>query len=203
VVIPDDDPDELRRHVEGILDRPEFGEPGRSLIERGFSWILDRIGDLFGGLTSGDVGSILVLLVVIGVIVALIAMARRQSVPLGPAVTAGREESRSSISADPELWRQRADAARAAEDWPEAVRCEHRHLAALLDRAALLRERDHRTASELLADVMSRPDVAGGLSDVTRSFEGVWYGSDIADRRLADAVREVAHRVAVTAGARK
>ena len=201
-MIPDDDPDELRRQVEEILVGPEFQEPGRSVVERAFSWVLDRLGDLLGGLTSGDVGSIIVLLVVISAIVALLVIARRQPVALGPAASVPQQEARSIINSDPELWRRRADEARAAEDWGEAVRCEHRYLAALLDRAALLRERDDRTASELLADVAARPEVAGGLGAVTRSFEGVWYGDEMADRRLAAAVRDVAREVRENAGVR-
>ncbi|MDG2112088.1 MAG: DUF4129 domain-containing protein [Actinomycetota bacterium] len=188
---PDATPEELRDEAAEILSRPEFAAPERSFVDRVLGWIGDRINDLFTGLGGGDVGSVLLLLLVIAAVAGLVLMIQRRTAPMvseRTPRTASTSVSRQSRATE---WRERADAARAAGAWAEAVRCEHRHLAAVLDDRAYLRERDHRTAHELVDDVRSEPLVSGGLDDVTTSFEDVWYGSELADERLADAVRAV------------
>ncbi len=190
-------PDELREAAEEILRRPEFSDPDSTWFDRGLGWIWDRVSDLFRGLAGGDIGSWVGLLVIAALIGGLIWLIGRTSVA-GERM-APRVESPTSVVERHRLraqeWRRRADEARANGDWAEAVRCEHRHLAAVLDERAWLVERDHRTASELIDDVRDVPDIVGGLSDVTASFENVWYGEAAADERLADAVRAVSEDV--------
>ena len=192
----DESPEELRRRAEEILDRPEFAEPDRSALERALSWVGDRFGDLLSGLAAGDVGSLFLLGVVVGAVVALLLLVRRRlplvarSVPEAEDLV--RRAARESRARE---WRERADAARAQGDWAEAVRCEHRYSAAWLDDRAMLRERDDRTARELLEDVKADREVAGSMHDITGSFEDVWYGDVQADEQLADAVRRVGERI--------
>ena len=195
--------DELRRLASEILDRAEFADPERSALDRFFGWLGDRIGDLFSGLGGGDVGGIMLLLLVIAAVSAVLWTARRgrpRSVSTAAVTRKNRAGVRTSRAAE---WRERADAARSVGNWGEAVRCEHRYLASALDDQAWLRERDHRTATELLADVRSEPEIAGGLSDVTASFEGVWYGSSPADARLVEVVRSVSESVLAKAERRR
>lgn len=192
---PDPTPEQLREEAAEILDRPEFAEPSRSVVDRIFGWIGDRISDLFRGLGGGDVGSVILLLLVIGAVIGLVLLIQRRTAPIAGRSSSARLAAQTSRRSRAVEWRERADAARAAGDWDEVIRCEHRHLAAVLDDRAYLLERDHRTAHELIDDVRSEPMVAGGLGDLTSSFEGVWYGSHSADESLADAVRAVSDDV--------
>lgn len=197
------EPDELRRQAAEILDRPEFGEPAESVMDRIFSWIGDRVNDLISGLAAGDVGSIIVLILVVGIVVALMLFVRHRLGATIEADAAGidREVRRTELRPSPEQWAQRAAQARERGDWDEAVRCEHRRVAAVLDHRGLVRERDHRTAGELLGDVDDRPRVSEPFRDLTRSFQDIWYGGQRSDERLAQAVREVGDEVAVEAEA--
>ncbi len=191
--------DRLREAAGEILAGSQFQPPGNSFFGRVGDWISDRISDLSAPLAGNNWFSVLSMLFAIGAIAWVLRRAtrHRRAGRAQAAPTAGRMVRGPSAA---ERWRQLADEARAGGRWDEALRCEHRYVVARLDDRALLVERDHRTAGELLADVQVHREVHAGLGDITSAFETAWYGGESVDPARVESVRHVGDTVIEAGG---
>lgn len=182
---PPVDPDDARRAADDILSRPEYREPGQSIVDRALEWLFEQFGNLFerlGGSGPGSVIGWIVLAALVGGALWLLIRALR--VPLRsraedePGVIYGTETHR-----DASVWLAEADRLAAAGDHRGALRCRHQ---ALVATAITLGRVDHvagRTAAEY-GDRLARalPGEAERIDAVTERFEAAWYGGAAVDR---------------------
>lgn len=185
-------PVELRERAEDILARPEFGEPGESWPERVFRWVGDRFDSLFEGLGAGEMGWLMIM-VVLTAVVALIAWALRSWRPASGG-SHRRLETRMSGTGEPALgatdWRAEARAHEAAGRWAEAIRCHHRALTAELGALGAVDDAPSSTARELADEMVLRSRVEEFEAvSVASDFDEAWYGS--ADLARGDVERFV------------
>jgi hypothetical protein len=188
--------------VQEVLSRPEFARHEPSLWDRITGWIAERIGELLelllgSGRAPGVGTAILVaaLLVALGLAVWFARGVRRGTAD--PIADARVERRRS-----PSEWLDVAARAEAEGRWRDALRGRYRWLVAELDRRGAVEEADGRTTGEYLAEVRSRqPEAARPFADVTRVFEGAWYGHAAVDRAVIDAFADSAEQVREAVGA--
>jgi len=192
---------EVRQRAHEVLSRPEFARH-ESLVQRVIEWIGDQLSRFTFGIGGGPgfVGDLVSLLVVAGVVVLLVVLVRAYIRRNRPA----REEQDDDVSIELEEgrraidWRSEAEQLEAAGQWREAMRARYRELVTALVEEHVLADLPGRTTGEFLTEyTLARPDGRIAFEDLTRLFEGVWYGgveTGEADnerfRRLATAARQ-------------
>ena len=196
-------PDEIRQRAHEILSRPEFGRH-ESLVQRVLEWIGDQLSRFTFGIGGGPgfLGNLVSLLVFGGVVVLIVVLVRtylRRNRPPRDEPTDDLsielEEGRSAID-----WRSEAEQLEAAGQWREAMRARYRELVSALVEEGVVADLPGRTTGEYLSEYShARPEGRQAFDDLTRLFEGVWYGGEqtgAADneqfRRLAGAARQAA-----------
>jgi hypothetical protein len=87
------------------------------------------------------------------------------------------------------VWLSEANAAAARGDWREAVRLAYWCAVSFLEDQGAWRPDRARTPREYLRLLPASSDHRPGLTELTRTFELVWYGAEEADsRRFAEAL---------------
>jgi hypothetical protein len=182
----DHEPAEVRDLADEILARPEYREPGPSLLERFSEWVGERIADLLSILSLGGAVPAFVAWVVLVVLLAGLAallvwavrsVSWRRTAKRGDevdAVIVGTEPHRPSQS-----WLREAEDHEAAGRWREGILCRYRALVTELVVREVIAELVGRTAGEYLQDVRRRaePQMASKFSTATELFEDTWYGA--------------------------
>lgn len=192
---PSRDPDQIHRAVQEVLSRPEYRQPARPLLERIWSFLLERLAALLAGLGATTAGTIIGILVFVAILVLLAVLATRfirtmsRSPELDAAVVVGPRR-------DAAEWRAEAEAHEAAGEWRQAVRCRYRALIADLARLGVVDEVPGRTSGEYRGEVgrnlPSASEAFGGATDV---FERAWYGRRPTGAGEAASFRQFAGRV--------
>ena len=172
----DPDAETARRWATEELLDPVYHEQ-RSLLSR----LLDWIAELLSGLRTPAVFDPIAILVVVGVIAAVIAVA---FLVAGPVRVARRDGADRSVLADDDTRtaaeiRAAADTAAAAGDWATAVLERFRAIVRGLEERTVLDERAARTAHEAaLAAAARLPALAAELVAAGRTFDDVAYGDE-------------------------
>ncbi len=193
--VPEAGGEGVRRAVEEILARPEFGEPPRTILERLRDWALDQLGRLLGQLVGAGGTDALTWVVVVVLALAAVAFAVRFSTGLrgDPGAPLARPGRAGRAAVD---WRAEARAHEAAGQWRAAVRCHYRALIAELAGRGLVEEVPGRTSGEYRRAVRSAlPDTGPDVDRVTALFEGAWYGNQPTGPHDAARARDLADRV--------
>ncbi len=195
--LPEHDPDEVREAADRIVGSREL-EDDRNIIERFADWLVDFLGDLFGGLGGAGEG-----LGAFGVLVQLLLLALAVTV-LGLAVRAllraqrsrlGVEKDEMSIvlgvPGDPEELRRLTDAAEAAGEWKAALLGRYRLIVATLVADGVLADVPGRTTGEYQREFAEvRPEQSSAFGAATRAFEAAYFGDvevgpgDVDDMRV-------------------
>ena len=207
---PGFDPGTVRDTVERVLDRPEYEQPGPSLLERGVQWVLDRLPEPGNGRLTGpevDAGGgfvtsafgWLIAIALVALIAWLLVRAFR-----------GYERTSDGDSDDAEgdeparpaqAWPADADAHEREGRWREAVRCRYRAVVAELAGRGLVQEVPGRTAGDYELEVVRRAPGAGrAFSEVTRLFQAAWYGGRPTGADEAQRARALAADTVAAAG---
>jgi len=172
----DPDAETARRWATEELLDPVYHEQ-RSLLSR----LLDWIAELLSGLRTPAVFDPIAILVVVGVIAAVIAVA---FLVAGPVRVSRRGGADRSVLADDDTRtaaeiRAAADTAAAAGDWATAVLERFRAIVRGLEERTVLDERAARTAHEAaLAAAARLPALAAELVAAGRTFDDVAYGDE-------------------------
>lgn len=200
--VPDRGAGEAKDAIERVLARREFAEDEPTLLQRARDWVFDRVADVFEALGGGGTGTVVAWVIAIALTAAAAwfayrltrGLVRSPSAP-GPAAPARR----SAVD-----WRAEADAAEAAGDWHQALRCRYRALVADLADRGLVEEVPGRTAGEYRRQVgRNVPAAAPDFNGATELFEAAWYGGRPSGPAQADRFRDLADRVLAGAGARR
>ena len=89
----------------------------------------------------------------------------------------------------PAEWREEADRCLARGDQRKAVRARYRAVVGELVASGWLDDIPGRTEGEYRSEVHERhPELAAPFDELTRLFEGVWYGDEPADATTVDRV---------------
>jgi hypothetical protein len=173
---PEHTPERVRDAIDEVLSRPEFAGSQPSPLQRAWSAVLSRIGEvLFGmGTPGGTVLGVVVLVVILAVIGVLIARFARTmtadpelaaAVALTPARTAAQ-------------WQAEAAEREAAGDWRGGLRCRYRALVATLAARGLVEEVPGTTTGEYRGQVARNvPAATTAFAGATELFELAWYGN--------------------------
>ena len=203
---PTSDPEEVRRLADEILDRPEFGDEGRSWLERLLDWVarqLDRfLGDGAGaGVDVGGSQILSIVLLVVAVVLVVLVLLRlrgswrgggRGGAPAAP-LDVDVDERRPA-----DAWDDLAARLEAEGRWKEALRAQFGALVERLRAGGVVADVPGRTTGEYRADVRaSLPDAADAFAEAADLFDRAWYGDlptgpDEAGRFAVDAERVLA-----------
>lgn len=168
-----------------------------SLIDRGFEWLLKRLGKLLEAGTRHAPGhglGLLLIVVVLAAVVVLIVVRvgglRRTAQGSDLAIFGGGE-----TTADDH---RRAAAQFAADGlWAQAIRERLRAIARELEQRGVLDPRPGRTAAELSREAaVQLPALADDLRTATSTFDEVWYGGRTATAADEELLRRLDARVA-------
>jgi hypothetical protein len=204
---PTVDPARVRDLTQGVLRRPEFRPPRRSLLQAAWHWLVTQLdkflNQLFGGGGTGSSwGAMLVVAAVAAVVIGLvvITVARRGRggrVPRGTGVVVRSH----GPTRGPAQWRAEAAAHEAAGRWRDALRCRYRALVAELAGRGLVEEIPGRTSGEYRQDMAAVVPAAGKAFDgATDLFEQAWYGDRPIGRDDQAAFDDLARRVLTPVG---
>jgi hypothetical protein len=184
----------IRSAARDILARPEYQRPAKSLQQRAYEWLRDRVVHLFDVARPGTaVGLVIVALAVIAVVVVVVRFSRNMQCDPDRGVAVLSDVGRPATD-----WRAAASRHEAAEEWREALRCRYRALVADLAQRGLVDEIPGRTSGEYRAAVAAtRPSAAEDFGGATDLFERAWYGSVAAGPDENESFRELADRVLV------
>lgn len=206
---PTNDPNRVRGLAKGILGRPEFRPPRRSLLDAAWHWLTTEVGKLLARLFgAGRIGSSLAGDIVVGVVLAaVVALVVVTVVRRGGA--GHRRVGRPAVvfrddrpAKSPAAWRAEAAAHEAAGRWREALRCRYRALVAELAGRGIVEEVPGRTSGEYRHDVTAvAPAAAPAFAGATDLFEQAWYGERPTGRDDQAAFDDLARRVLVPVGA--
>jgi hypothetical protein len=192
---PRRDPSEIHRAVDEVLSRPEFRPAARPLLDRIWTWVLARLGELLASLTSTTAGSVIGLVLFAAILALLAVLATRfaRTMSRSPEVKAAIVAApRRSAAA----WRAEAEAHEAAGEWRQAVRCRYRALVADLSTRGVVEEVPGRTSGEYRGEVARNlPAAAEAFSGATEVFDRAWYGRRPTGEREAVRFRNLAGRV--------
>ncbi len=192
---PRRDPSEIHRAVEEVLSRPEFRPAARPLLDRIWTWVMARLGELLASLTATTAGSLigLVLFAAILALLAVLAVRFARTMSRSPEVEAAIVAApRRSAAA----WRAEAEAHEAAGEWRQAVRCRYRALVADLSTHGVVEEVPGRTSGEYRGEVARNlPAAAEAFAGATEVFDRAWYGRRPTGEEEAVRFRDLAGRV--------
>jgi hypothetical protein len=173
---PSRDPREIHRAVDEVLARPEYRPAARPLLDQIWSWLLDKLAALLSGLSTTTAGSIIGVVLFVGILVLLGLLVARfaRTMSRSPEVAAAIVARPRREAAE---WRAEAEIHEAAGEWRLAVRCRYRALIADLARLGVVDEVPGRTSGEYLGEVgRNLPSAAEAFGGATRVFERAWYG---------------------------
>jgi hypothetical protein len=193
--VPSRDPSQVHRAVDEVLSRPEFRPAARPLLDRIFTWVLARLGELLASLTATTAGSIIgvVLFVAILVVLALLATRFARTMSRSPEVKAAVVTLPRRSAAE---WRAEAEAHERAAEWRQAVRCRYRALVAELSSRGLVEEVPGRTSGEYRGEVdRNLPGAAEAFAGATEVFDRAWYGRRPTGEGEVERFRVLAGRV--------
>ncbi|HEV2785879.1 MAG TPA: DUF4129 domain-containing protein, partial [Solirubrobacteraceae bacterium] len=172
---------------ERVLARPEYEQPGPSLLERAVDWVLDRLPDIGnrrlsgpdvdpgGGFVTSAFGWLIAIALVALIAWLLVRAFRgyeRSAGDDGDAAEGDDEPARPA-----QAWHAEADAHEREGRWREAVRCRYRAVVAELAGRGLVQEVPGRTAGDYELEIVRRaPGAGSAFSEVTRLFQAAWYG---------------------------
>ena len=192
---PRRDPSEIHRAVDEVLSRPEFRPAARPLLDRIWTWVLARLGDLLASLTATTAGSVIGLVLFAAILVLLAVLATRfaRTMSRSPEVEAAIVAApRHSAAA----WRAEAEAHEAAGEWRQAVRCRYRALVADLSTRGVVEEVPGRTSGEYRGEVARNlPAAAEAFAGATEVFDRAWYGRRLTGEEEVVRFRDLAGRV--------
>ncbi|MGI5128757.1 DUF4129 domain-containing protein [Pseudonocardia sp. CA-107938] len=156
-----------------------------------FSWIVERIADLFQLAADVTPGGYLSLLVLLVVVVAAVVAIRLRIGPMGRSAAAPVQlfEGGPLTAAE---HRRAADAFAGRGEWAEAVRSRLRAVVRGLEERDLLDARPGRTADEAAREAGAvLPQCADDLAAAARTFDDVWYGGRTATAEMDAQLRAV------------
>jgi hypothetical protein len=192
---PRRDPSEIHRAVDQVLSRPEFRPAARPLLDRIWTWVLARLGELLASLTATTAGSVIGLVLFAAILALLAVLAARfaRSMSRSPEVEAAVVAApRRSAAA----WRAEAEAHEAAGEWRQAVRCRYRALVADLSTRGVVEEVPGRTSGEYRGEVdRNLPAAAEAFAGATEVFDRAWYGRRPTGEEEVVRFRDLAGRV--------
>ena len=180
-----------REAAERELSKPMYHENDPSLLQRALDRFWDWVGGLFdsasGAAPGGQLGLVVIVLLVIGPVAALwwrLGTPRRTP---GSADSLFDDSPRSASE-----HRAAAEAHAAAGRWNQAVQERMRAIVRALEERALLDPRPGRTADEAAAEAgRALPSHADGLRASAREFDDVTYGGRTADRQAYLRLRDL------------
>lgn len=192
---PSRDPGQIHRAVDDVLARPEFQPAARPLLDRIWSWIVTRLGELLASLTTTAAGSIIglaifaLILLLLGLLAARFVRTMSRSPEVAAAVVATPRRSAAE-------WRAEAETHEAAGEWRQAVRCRYRALVADLAGRGVIEEVPGRTSGEYRGEVdHNLPGAAEAFAGATEVFDRAWYGRQPTGEGEAARFRDLAGRV--------
>jgi Domain of unknown function (DUF4129) len=192
---PSRDPGQIHRAVDEVLARPEFRPAAQPLLDRIWSWIVTRLGELLASLQATTAGSLIglaifvLILLVLGLLAARFVRTMSSSPEVAAAVVA---TPRRSVAE----WRGEAEAHEAAGEWRQAVRCRYRALVADLASRGVVEEVPGRTSGEYRGEVgRNLPDASEAFAGATEVFDWAWYGRQPTGEGEAARFRDLAGRV--------
>jgi hypothetical protein len=192
---PRRDPSEIHRAVDEVLSRPEFRPAARPLLDRIWTWVLARLGELLATLTATTAGSVIGLVLFAAILALLAVLATRfaRTMSRSPEVEAAIVAApRRSAAA----WRAEAEAHEAAGEWRQAVRCRYRALVADLSARGVVEEVPGRTSGEYRGEVARNlPAAAEAFAGATEVFDRAWYGRRPTGEQEALRFQDLAGRV--------
>ncbi|MEO7556794.1 MAG: DUF4129 domain-containing protein [Acidimicrobiales bacterium] len=186
----DSDPDQVRAVAQEILDREQYQEPRGNIIGDALRWIAEHLfpdsvrpGGV-GGVGTGIVGDLMVIVVAVGVATLLYRVVRgwRPGSRAKPEVPEAKlaidiEERRSA-----QEWASLAARLEAEGQYAEAVRARYGELVSTLIEDGSVAAAAGRTTGELRVDVaVTRPAGERAFDDASELFDVVWYGGAPAD----------------------
>ena len=203
LVVPVTSAEEVHRITDAVLARPEFLESRPSWLQQAGRRINDVINDFLNTLGEGTRGSTIgtLTLVLLALLVVFLVLRYTRTMRRDPGLDVAVEGPVGRAAAQ---WLADAEAAAAAGDWRQALRCRYRALVADFAANGLVEEVPGRTTGEYLRVVEENvPAAAEAFAVATRTFEAAWYGH--ADVQAADveAFAATAHRSVVAAGLRR
>lgn len=200
---PATSPEEARSIADSVLSRQEFAGAQPRWWQRLLRVLNDWWTDLVDTIGGQGRGSVIGLLVLLGVLAAaaFVVLRLTRGMRRDPGVDMALD---AGIGRTPRDWIDEAREHEADGRWRDAVRCRYRALLADLSAAGLVDEIAGRTSGEYLAAVRSDVPRAGEtFADVTRRFEAAWYGDAATSREDVEAFRDAAARAATAAGLRR
>jgi hypothetical protein len=192
---PSRDPGQIHRAVDEVLSRREFRPAAQPLLDRIWSWIVTRIGELLADLTATTAGSIigLAIFALILLVLGLLAARFLRTMSRSPEVAAAVVEVPRRSAAE---WRAEAEAHEAAGEWRQAVRCRYRALVADLASHGVVEEVPGRTSGEYRGEVSRNlPTASEAFAGATEVFDRAWYGRHRTGQGEAARFRDLAGRV--------
>lgn len=194
--------DDARRAAHEELSDPIYHQDDPSPVERGVSWLLERLGTLLGrageASPGGYVGLIIIVLLVLLAIVAI-----RLAVGGVQRTGSVREPLFAGTDHDAADHRAAADEHAARGEWAEAIRERLRAIVRDLEERGLLEPRPGRTADEVAAEAGAiLPGCADGLREAAQLFDRVWYGRVVATAEMNATLRAVDDRARAARPAR-
>jgi len=188
--------EEIGRHIDEILSRPEFEEPPRTLYERIVDFVNELISETLGAVLGGGrgtvVGLVLLALLVATSVAVWVRFARTMSRDPDVRDTGATIDERRAARD----WTSEADAAAVDGRWRDAMRCRYRALIARLSERGVVEEIPGRTAGEYRHELhRALPVAAGDFGRATELFELAWYGAAPTTPSDHDSFVELSQRV--------
>lgn len=197
----DPDRDDARELLQRELAKPDYNRP-ESLLQKGLSWLLERLGDLIQIMPGSNGLSMLLLGVILALAVVAIFFAVRGS-RRSRQLTDRTGPVLAEVGLGARDYRARAAAAAREGRWDDVLLDSYRAIAAATDERALLDELPGTTAHEIALGLRGPfPDHAEALLAAANDFDGVCYGDQRASQRQAERVRELDRALAATRPAR-
>lgn len=197
----DPDRDEARELLQRELVKPDYNRP-ESLLQKGLSWLLERLGDLIQIMPGSNGLSMLLLGVILALAVVAIFFAVRGS-RRSRQLTDRTGPVLAEVGLGARDYRARAAAAAREGRWDDVLLDSYRAIAAATDERALLDELPGTTAHEIALGLRGPfPDHAEALLAAANDFDGVCYGDQRASQQQAERVRELDRALAATRPAR-
>jgi hypothetical protein len=175
--VPQRSPEEVKRTVRDVLQRPEYRRDSPTIIERARRWVRDQLSRLLTSLFRGDRGTVLAWAILGGLSVLVLVLSLRfaRGVTPDPSRSITASVSVRWTAAD---WRADAETHERAGEWRLALRARYRALVAELAARGVVDEIPGRTAGEYRVEVTeTAPRVGPEFAGATELFERAWYGN--------------------------